>query len=281
MLRRRSLFVLFALLALPGAGQQVSWAPVVSTYKTVGGRSLKVHVFSPAGRQADRTAVVLFHGGGWVAGSPQWTYEPAREYAARGAVAVAVQYRLSNRSTVTPLEAVEDARDAIRWVRKNAAMLGIDPNRIVAHGVSAGGHLAAVAAESSDASASPNALVLWSPAVAVVSDPWFRSLVGNPARVRELSPDEHVRERMPPTVIISGAEDALTPESGARRFRARVLEAGGRCDLHSYEQLGHLLTRKLDPLAQQRGDFEEDPQATADAANKVWRFLQSLGYLDR
>jgi len=55
----------------------------------------------------------------------------------------------------------------------------------------------------------------------------------------------------------------------------------GRCELHIYDGLGHLLTRKVDRQAQLRGDFDFDPKATADADDKIWKFLEELGYLAR
>jgi acetyl esterase/lipase len=263
-----------------GKGQQREQSPAIHTYKTVGGESLTFHVFSPPGDGKKRPAVVLFHGGGWVWGSPEITYGSARDYVAGGAVAFAAQYRLANRGTVTPVEQVEDARDAIRWVRKNAEKFGIDPKRVVAHGVSAGGHLATMAAVSSDSTAWPDALVLWSPGLGVTSSSYFKGLLGDRARESDMSPYEQARQGMPPMIIISGVEDAVTPDAEARRYCERVSQKGGRCDIRSYERLGHLLSRKLDPKAQLRGDFDWDPKATSDAENKIWSFLRSLGYLD-
>ena len=52
--------------------------------------------------------------------------------------AVAAQYRLSDQKEITPPDAVEDADDAIRWVRSHASELGVDPNRIAGYGWSAG-----------------------------------------------------------------------------------------------------------------------------------------------
>jgi acetyl esterase/lipase len=181
---------------------------------------------------------------------------------------------------VTPLEQVEDACDAIRWVRKNAEKFGIDSKRVVAHGVSAGGHLAAMAAVSSDSTAWPDALVLWSPGLGVNSSSYFKGLLGDRARESDLSPYEQVRQRMPPIIIISGAEDSVTPDAEARRYCERVSQKGGRCDIQSFERLGHLLSRKLDPRAQARGEFDWDPKATSDAREKILSFLRSLGYLD-
>src|SRR6266542_1299409 len=260
-------------------GQESPSQPTLYTYKTIQSVSLKAHVYSPPGAKGPRAAVVFFHGGGWVVGTPEWI--PARDFPARGVVAIAVEYRLSDRKTITPLDAVEDARDAIRWVRKNSEMLGIDPRRVAAWGASAGGHLAAYAAVSGDADSKPNALILWSPAVSLSSDPYFKGLLGARAEASDLSPDEHVRSGMAPAIVISGTIDPMTPEAGARRFCARVKEAGGRCELHIYDGLGHLLTRKVDRQAQLRGDFDFDPKATADADDKIWKFLEELGYLAR
>ena len=89
---------------------------------------------------------MFFFGGAWT----QWRpgqFEPQASYlAGRGMVAIRADYRVKNRHRATPADGVEDAKSAIRWVRQNASMLGVDPDRIVAAGGSAGGHLAACTA---------------------------------------------------------------------------------------------------------------------------------------
>src|SRR5262249_33609400 len=137
-----------------------------------------------------------------------------------------------------------------------------------------------MAAVSSDSAAWPDALVLWSPGLGVSSSSYFKGLLGDRARESDMSPYEQVRQRMPPMIIISGVEDAVTPDAEARRYCGRVSQKGGRCDIHSYERLGHLLSRKLDRRAQLQGDFDWDPTASSDAENKIWAFLRSLSYLD-
>jgi acetyl esterase len=116
--------------------------PSVRTYKAVGGTELKAHIFVPEAAVAGklRAAIVLLHGGGWTAGSPEWMYGDAQRYAGLGMVAIAGEYRLSDQKNITPLEAMGDVRDLMRWVRQNAADLAIDPQRIAIYGVSAGGH---------------------------------------------------------------------------------------------------------------------------------------------
>jgi acetyl esterase/lipase len=257
--------------------------PSEHVYRTVDGVPLRVFVFKPtAPRQSGRTpAILLYHGGGWVAGAPDWTFASARRYAALGMVAIAVEYRLS-RGGVTPVEALEDVCSSFRWARAQAEVLAIDPRRIAASGVSAGGHLASATAtigcgnaDGAYGTGGPDALVLWSPALDVSGDGHFRRLLGERATVESLNPAEHVRARMPPAVIVHGERDNLTPLSGVRRFCDRVEAGGGRCVVYAYPGVGHLLTRNL---ADQENNFDPDPIARADGNAKQLEFLRDLWF---
>jgi acetyl esterase/lipase len=259
----RHLLLLAATAALACA--QIT-GPDVRIYKSVGTTNLTAHVFRP--EVSDRTArpaIVLFHGGGWVAGSPEWVYDAAKRYAGYGAVAVAAEYRLSDQKTITPLDAMADARDLIRWMRRNAAGLGIQPDRIAAYGVSAGGHLAASLATFDDhASGQPS------------GQP---SAIPNAGRASaaDASPDEHVDKVLPPMAIFVGGSDTLTPVAGTRRFCGRVNERGGHCEIHVYPGVGHLFTRKLD---NQEDDFDPDPKVALDARLQGDQFLAKRGFLN-
>ena len=115
------------------------------TYKTVSEVTLKLHVFEPTGLKTNDQCptIVFFFGGGWAGGDPKQFYQQARALADLGMVAFSADYRVKSRNQTTPIECVKDAKSAIRWVRARAAELGVDPNRIVAGGGSAGGHIAA------------------------------------------------------------------------------------------------------------------------------------------
>ncbi len=257
--------------------------PTEHVYRTVDGRGLKAFVFKPSTTNANaRTpAILLFHGGGWVVGAPDWVFASARRYAALGMVAIAVEYRLSG-DGVTPVEALDDVCHAFRWTRAQAGAWSVDPRRVAASGVSAGGHLAAAAstigcgnAEGAYGTGGPDALVLWSPAVDVSGDGHFRRILGARATVEAMNPVEHMRPRMPPTVVVHGEKDNLTPLSGVRRFCAGVEAAGSRCVVHVYPNVGHLLTRNL---ANQEDDFDPDPVARADGNAKQVEFLRELWF---
>ncbi|HET9232818.1 MAG TPA: alpha/beta hydrolase [Candidatus Eisenbacteria bacterium] len=244
---------------------------------------LKAYVFFPdnAGRER-RSAIVLFHGGGWAMGEPAWAFPRAKHFAERGMVAVAAQYRLSDQKEITPYEAMADARAVIRWMRAHADSLGIDPKRIAAFGWSAGGHLAASAAvfdtsaSADSVSARPDALVLVSPAVSLVADKWVQRLLSSRGNARDISPDEHVRKGLPPTLILQGDVDTVTPMAGATRFCERMRAAGNVCELHVYQGFGHLFTPAGTP---DDGMPQPDRAISADALARADRFLEAQGFL--
>jgi acetyl esterase len=258
--------------------------PVEHVYAVHDGAELKAYVFTPAGhtKETPWPAILVFHGGGWHIGAAEWAFGRARHFAGLGMVAISVQYRLSDQKTITPLEAIADAKAAVRWARSNAARLGIDADRIAAYGWSAGAHLATCAAifdelaAGASTSSAPNALVLESPAVSVANDGWFQRLVGARASAVEFSPDEHVREGLPPTVIIQGRTDTVTPLVGAQRFCDRMREASNRCDLHVYDGVGHLFTPSTEP---DDGMPNPDPEVQAEAYREADEFLRSLGFV--
>lgn len=258
--------------------------PVAQVYTMADGAALKAHVFRPKqpSRNEPLSAIVLFHGGGWSIGEPEWAFGRAEHFAALGMVAVAAQYRLSNQSTITPLEAMADARAVIRWMRTNAATLGIDPNRIAAYGWSAGGHLAASAAIFDDStshnkiSAAPNALILVSPAVDLEKDSWAKRLLGSRANISAISPAAHMRKVLPPTIILQGDVDTVTPLAGAQLFCDRMRAAGNRCELHVFRGFGHLFT----PAGiRDDGMPQPDPKVQAEANKKADEFLVALGFI--
>jgi acetyl esterase/lipase len=277
------LLPLLAALTVPINAQQPG-SPAIHIYREVDGRALRAYVFSPSARndRAPASAILLFHGGGWSAGSPEWTFEAAGRFAALGMVAIPIEYRLSE-GKVTPIEALADVCAAFRWARQKAGELGIDPKRVAGYGVSAGGHLVASAATvgcppgaPGSIRAEPDALLLWSPALDLSKDRWFQEKLQGRATAATYSPAEHVNASTPPTIIVHGAEDVLAPLSGAKRYCERLVQAGEVCELSAYAGLGHLLTRNL---ANQESDFGPDPKARADGIAKLQRFLSDLGFI--
>jgi len=103
---------------------------------------IPVRVYRPALEQpAALPVLVYFHGGGWLFGSIEAVDRAVRLIANEArVVVVSVDYRLAPEH-VYPA-AHNDAEDAYRWVKANAASLGGDPALVGVGGDSAGGNLA-------------------------------------------------------------------------------------------------------------------------------------------
>ncbi|HTY19110.1 MAG TPA: alpha/beta hydrolase [Myxococcota bacterium] len=109
------------------------------------GGALPVRVYTPEAARPPAPAVVYFHGGGWVIGSPDTHDNLCRALANRArAVVVSVDYRLAPEHHFPA--AAEDCYAAAGWVADHAAEIGADGARLAVAGDSAGGNLAAVVA---------------------------------------------------------------------------------------------------------------------------------------
>jgi len=244
-------------------------------YKQTPQGELRMSVHFPKDWKAGdrRPTIVFFFGGGWRSGSPE-QFRPQAEYlASRGMVAARADYRVWNRHKTLPDKAVADARSAMRWVRQQAAALGIDADRIVAAGGSAGGHLAAATAflegfdtEDEDARVSPrpNALVLFNPVVDLRNlGTEERRELGAELRQR-ISPILFVGKGAPPAVLFYGTEDRFIEQG--RAFAKQSVELSNRAELYSAPGMPH-------------GFFNRSPwrEATLRQADA---FLRSIGYLE-
>jgi len=109
------------------------------TYLSRDGKDLQLDLYRPAG-QAALPAVLIVHGGGWIAGDRTMERPFAKHLAARGYVAVPVSYRLGVAGRFPA--PVYDLKAAVRWLRGHAREFGIDEKQIGIIGGSAGGTLA-------------------------------------------------------------------------------------------------------------------------------------------
>lgn len=280
-------FALLCLLAPQAYSEQGPDATVV--YKKTADAegepvALKLHLFKPEGWSADdqRPAIVFFFGGGWAGGTPKQFYPHCKDLAARGMVAISAEYRVRNRHGTPPQACVEDGKSAVRYLRANAARLGVDPQRIVAAGGSAGGHVAACTgiirgyeAEGEDHSISsvPNLLALFNPVIDTSPQTGYGAGRIKPDPLA-LSPLHQAHKDQPPCVIVHGDADKTVSIGSVRRFTQRSNKLGASVTLHETRGAGHGFFNH--PSFQEK----RDPRYYAKTMGEVGRFLEKHGYLD-
>ncbi|MBI1789422.1 MAG: alpha/beta hydrolase [Acidobacteria bacterium] len=236
-------------------------------------------VLQPKTKQkGKRPGVLLIHGGGWTGG----TKEQRVEYAAlqwlwKGFVVANVEYRLAKAAPAPA--AVSDVLEAARWFRGHAGKYKVDPNRIVATGDSAGGHLALMVAMT------PKTAELGTPAkVAAVVDfygiadvndqiggpnqrayavTWVPEQPGRETLARRVSPMTYIRRDLPPILAIHGDSDKTVPYEHSAKLVQALQAAGAGAKLLSVPGHGHSM-----------------PQATLDAQyGQIFAWLRERGVL--
>ena len=218
----------------------------VIIYKKIDTTELKIWIHYPEKVKKRHAAIIFFHGGGWNNGTAE-QFLPQSEYlASRGMVAIRASYRLKNVHGTSPKEALEDAKSALRFLRRHAKELHILPNKIAAGGGSAGGHLAAAAftsinindpKDAMDVSAKPNSLVLFNPVIDNGPEGYGYERIKT--WFPDISPMHGITKKFPPTVLFLGTKDALIPVSTGEIFRDKIIKAGGHCTLFLYKGAGH------------------------------------------
>ena len=186
-------------------------------------------------------AIVYFTGGGWVNGTVEGQIPNPAWFRDHGIIGISADYRVKSRHGTTPVECVEDAKSAIRYVRTHARELGIDPKRIIAPGGSAGGHIAACTAifggdaqgEDLSVSSIPNGLVLHNP---VLGEGFGKAFFDTHP---EFSPILQLKKGWPPTILSNGTKDKTTPFEVAEKFTKLMKEAGNSCELIPVKDADH------------------------------------------
>lgn len=220
------------------------------------GKALRGDLYLPDAPLAEgdrRPAIVIIHGGAWIGGRRSQLAYYARNFARRGYVAFAIEYRRMPRH---PFPAcLHDCKAAVRWLRIHADDYGIDPTRIAALGGSAGGHLAAFLAVTGPGDGFEGTENLGQPAsvraaVSIYGAVDLTQFVERPGgmggRVREgylkdfagrqgpkrgnplewASPITYIDRTAAPVMLIHGTRDMLVDHEQSERFHAKMLEAG-------------------------------------------------------
>lgn len=200
-------------------------------------------------------AVLVIHGGGWVGGKRADMERISRQLVRAGLVVFNIDYR-SARQHAHPAQ-LEDCREAVRWLRQNAARFNIDENRIGALGYSAGGHLALMLGvtrpERETVSSQVHAVVAGGAPVNLLAYPGsglVKKLMGD-QRITgrghlwaDASPITHVSSDDAPTLLYHGLFDLVVRYDQAASMALALEQAGVMVESHPVP-FGHALTHVL------------------------------------
>lgn len=119
--------------------------PAVGAVRELDAAGLRMRLYEPAEGTWPHPVLVYFHGGGWVIGDLD-THDVVCRTLCRGSgcAVLSVDYRLAPEHRFPA--AVDDCHAAVRWVREQGTLHGLDASRIALGGDSAGGNLSAVTA---------------------------------------------------------------------------------------------------------------------------------------
>ena len=195
--------------------------------------------------KATGQAVVVLPGGGYGANCIEREgFKLADYFKSIGITALVVKYRLPNYGhKEVPLE---DAQAALRYLRKNAKKLGIDPTKVGIAGSSAGGHLAAYTSTFTTDAEKPAFSVLFYPVISgedcMTHQGTFDQLLGKkqPAYLRDYySLNNRVTPTTPPTILILSNDDRTVPPISSIRYYQALKYYGVNAAMHVYPEGGH------------------------------------------
>jgi acetyl esterase/lipase len=223
---------------------------------------------TPAGAPASRPVLYYMHGGGFFCNDHRTGLDQLLETAERfGATLISVGYRLAPEHPY-PAQ-INDAYAGLLWAADHADELGIDPDRIVVTGISAGGGLSAALALTvrdkggprllgqllmcpmlDDRNDSASAMQMdgidfwnrsyngfgWSSLLGALQDGADVSQYAAPARATDLT-------GLPPAFLDVGSAECLRDEVLA--YASRVWQAGGKAELHVWPGGIHAFDREV------------------------------------
>ena len=212
-------------------------------YKSTPQAELKLHLYYPEQVNSQKLpAILFFFGGGWSGGNHGHFAPHSKYLASRGMIAVTADYRVKKQHGTSPIEAIQDARQALNYLADHAAELGVDSSMIAVGGGSAGGHLAMCTAlidqfDDEKLDYSPKSMVLYNPVVNTTSEGFGSKALGKDSI--NASPYHNLSANMPPVVLFHGEEDTTVPLSNITELESELNDLKVAYTVYTYPEQKH------------------------------------------
>lgn len=210
----------------------------------------RADLYLPVAGEGPFPAILNIHGGGWIIGDKSWGIENAVALTSHGYAVFTINYLLGSRpknGRITDKGAwprnLLDCKTALRFMRKYARELHIDPDRIAVMGGSAGGHLALLTGLTAGRKEYQGGFYRDQPehVSAIINlfgvtdirvwgrDALFSDWDRKDETIQSLaSPVDQVSEQSPPILTIHGVVDRLVVPDHAQKLDAAIKEKMGR-----------------------------------------------------
>lgn len=203
-----------------------------------------LYVFEADPAKATGQAIVICPGGGYAVVCMSYEgVEMAKWLASQGITCGVLKYRMPNGHKEVPLE---DAVEALRIMRRNAADLRIDPAKVGIMGFSAGGHLAAYTSNFAPEGEKPAFSILFYPVITgedgLCHKGSFDNLLGadaTAAQRSEYSLETRVTRSTPPALLLLSDHDTVVPPISSTRYYNALKKHGIKASMHIYPEGWH------------------------------------------
>lgn len=217
-----------------------------------------LQIYLPDEKTATGAAVIICPGGGY--GMESYRLEGtniAETYQKNGIAAFILKYRLPSDSIMLEKQIgpLQDAQQAIKTVRQQAAKWHINPNKVGIMGFSAGGHLASTAGTHFERAYIPNEehislrpdfMILVYPVISMTDELTHQgsrnNLLGNSpgrAQIELFSNEMHVNQQTPPTWITHTGDDRVVTVENSIRFYQQLVKNAVPAEMHLYPKGNH------------------------------------------
>jgi triacylglycerol lipase len=218
-------------------------------FQEVAGEQVKADLYRPNSEES-LPAIIMIHGGAWMAGDKWNVIDHAIQMAESGFVVMAINYRLA---PAHPWPAqLEDCQAALKWISEHRKQWNADMDRVGVWGYSAGGHLALmIALQQGPDVPRVRACVAGGPPcdldfIPLKSQMLSAFLGGSreqfPERYREASPIHLLSSDDPPLYIFHGEDDSIVPIENSQKLHRKSVALGIQNDYRMVSNLGHLMT---------------------------------------